>query len=150
MGQGAGLGSLLDAIFHPAPPAASTDPIAAAQSASGDAQNAISACAKDDLRCLADALEAYAEALRKLSPSLPPALRKLPDIISKAAHGVRAAKTKAEATRAIKIAIAEVHKTISLLTASDSFTQSVEKREGALVEQTLQVARVKLEEATGL
>ena len=138
---------MLDAIFHAAPP---SDPAVAAQNASTQAQNDISVCQRDDLKCLADALETYANALRNLSPALPPPLRNLPDIISKAARGVRAAKTKAEATKAIRVAIAEVHKTISLLTASDSFTLAVEKREGAFVAQTLEVARDKLEKATGL
>jgi hypothetical protein len=63
---------------------------------------------------------------------------------------VRAAKTKAEAANAIKAAIVEVHKTISLITADDALTRSVETREGALVAQTLEVARVKLVQASGL
>jgi hypothetical protein len=141
----------LDALFAPfisqAPPA---DPSVAVQNAATQAQDAISACQRDDLQCLADALDAYAEALRELSPALPPPLRKLPDIISKAARGVRTAKTKGQAVRAIKVAIAEVNKAISLLNAGDSFTLSVQTREGTLVEQTLEVASAKLEKATGL
>jgi hypothetical protein len=63
---------------------------------------------------------------------------------------VRAAKTNAQAANALKTAIVEVHKTIALLTAGDSFSRSVETREGALVAQTLEVARVKLVQASGL
>jgi hypothetical protein len=143
----AGPGSIFNAVIQSfAPP----DPAAAVESATAEAQNAISVCQQDDFKCLADALEAYATALRNLSPALPPELHKLPDILSKAALGVRAAKTKAEAANAIKAAIVEVHKTISLITADDALTRSVETREGALVAQTLEVARVKLVQASGL
>jgi hypothetical protein len=74
----------------------------------------------------------------------------LPSIISKAARQVRAAKSKAEAVRAIKTAIAAVNKTISLLKAEDPDTRQAGTRDGALVVQTLQVASDKLEKAVGL
>jgi hypothetical protein len=112
------------------------------------AETAIATCPEDDPRCIADALEAYAEALRKLP--LPPELKHLPDVIVRAAHLVRAAKTKAQAVQAIKIAIAEVHKTISLLRADDPVVLKAETREGSFVAETLEVANNKLEKAVGL
>ena len=77
-------------------------------------------------------------------------MRTLPTIVSNAARKVRAAKTKAEAIRAVKTAIAEVHKTISLLRADDAVMRQVGTRTGALVVQTLEVANAKLEKAVGL
>jgi hypothetical protein len=138
---------LFDAIVQSFTP---SDPSAAVQGATSQAQEAISVCEQDDRRCLADALDAYAEALRKLAPSLPPPLRVLPDIVSKAAHRVRIAKTKVEAVRAIATAVAEVHKTISLLTATDTFTPAVAKRDGEMIAQTLELAATKIERASGL
>ena len=112
------------------------------------AEAAISTCSDDDPRCIADALDAYAEALRRLP--LPPELKHLPDVVARAAHQVRAAKTKAQAVKAIKAAIAEVHKTISLLKADDPVTLKAETRTGAFVAETLAVADNKLEKAVGL
>ena len=114
------------------------------------AEAAISQCAEDDRICVADALDAYAAALRNLSPPLPPELRGLPDIVSRAAHRVRQAKTRAQATRAIKSAIAEVRKTISLLKADDPVVLKAETRQGTFVAETLAVAENKLEKASGL
>jgi hypothetical protein len=88
--------------------------------------------------------------LRKLAPYLPPQLRTLPTIVATAAKKVRAAKTKAEAVQAVRIAIAEVHKSIALLRADDAQTRQVGTREGTLVVETLQVASDKLEKAVGL
>jgi hypothetical protein len=85
-----------------------------------------------------------------LAPNLPPQLRSLPAIVAKAAKKVRAAKSTAEAVRAVKSAIAQVHKTISLLKADDSATRQTVTRDGALVVETLQVASDKLEKAVGL
>jgi hypothetical protein len=120
------------------------------QQISNHAESSVSACRDDDKDCIADALEAYADALRNLSPPLPPHLRNLPDVVSRAAHRVREAKTKAQAVKAIKIAIAEVHKTIALLKADDPVMRQAETREGAFVAQTLAVASNKLEKAVGL
>jgi hypothetical protein len=120
------------------------------KAASDNAQAAIALCAVEAPSCVADALEAYADALEKLAPQLPPRLRTLPGIIRNAAHKIRVAKTPAEAVRAVKVAIAQVHKSISLLRADDSATRQVGTREGAFVVETLQVASDKLEKATGL
>jgi len=112
---------------------------------------AIDACRENfvgERQCIADALDAYAEALRELP--LPPDLHGLPAIVSRAAHRVRAARTKAEATAAIKIAIAEVHKTIALLKADDSGALKAETRDGSFVAETLMVADNRLERAVGL
>jgi hypothetical protein len=117
------------------------------------AETAINSCYGDfavERLCVADALDAYARALRNLSPALPPRLRALPDIVSRAAQRVRVARTKAEATNAIRIAVAEVHKTISLLRADDPSLVKAETRAGGFVAETLEVANNKLEKAVGL
>ena len=111
---------------------------------------AIGQCSQDDPICVADALDAYAAALRNLSPPLAPDLQRLPDIISRAAHRIRQSKTRAQATQALKIAIAEVHKTIALLRADDPIVLKAETRQGAFVAETLAVAENKLEKAVGL
>ena len=117
---------------------------------SRSAQAQMSQCMQDDPICIADALDAYAAELRNLSPPLSPELRTLPDIVSRAARRVRQAKTRAEATTAIKVAIAEVHKTIALLKADDPIIVNAETRQGAFVAETLAVADDKLEKASGL
>ena len=114
------------------------------------AQDAIDACDFYTTRCVADALDNYAAALRRIAPRLPPPLRSLPDIVAKAATRVRIARTKDEAIRAVRNAIAEVHKSIALLKADDPITLKAETREGAFVVDTLQVADDKLERAVGL
>jgi hypothetical protein len=81
---------------------------------------------------------------------LPLDLRGLPAIVSRAAHSVRIARTRAEATKAIKIAIAEVHKTIALLKADDPAELKAATRDGSFVAETLMVADGKLEKAVGL
>jgi hypothetical protein len=132
-------------------PGAGSDGAGAVKSATRSAEKAISLCPDDNPQhCIADALDAYADALRSLSPSLPPDLQEMPDIVSRAASQVRQAKTKAQAIKAVKIAIAEVHKTISLLKADDPVVLKVETREGAFVAETLEVADNKLEKAVGL
>ncbi|MGO8797934.1 MAG: hypothetical protein ACLQJL_02475 [Roseiarcus sp.] len=130
--------------------AGSPDIVSMVERASANAQQQVDACQADTPPCIADALDAYAEALRKLAPFLPPQLRNLPTIVATAAKKVRAAKTKAEAVQAVRTAIAQVHKSISLLRADDAVTRDVGTREGALVVQTLQVADDKLEKAVGL
>jgi hypothetical protein len=129
---------------------AAPDPIPDTKPITRATETAISQCAEDDRICVADALDAYAAALRRLSPPLPPELSGLPDIVSRAAHRVRHAKTRAQATRAIKSAIAEVRKTISLLKADDPVVLKAETRQGAFVAETLAVAENKLEKASGL
>jgi predicted RNase H-like HicB family nuclease len=127
-----------------------TDEGAAVKSVTRAAEAAISKCPEDNPLCVADALDAYADALRNLSPPLPPDLQTLPDVVSRAARRVRQAKTKAQAVKAIKIAIAEVHKTISLLKADDPVVLKAETRQGDFVAETLEVADNKLEKAVGL
>src|ERR1700722_16374489 len=118
------------------------------KSATRAAETALSVCSEDDPRCIADALDAYADALRQLP--LPPQLRNLPDVVSRVAHQVRAARTRTQAIAAIKIAIAEVHRTITLLRADDAIVLKAETRESAFVAETLAVADEKLEKAGGL
>jgi hypothetical protein len=143
--SGGGSGALSRSVIERNNPQTDVDPQPAAARA---AEAAISVCSVDDPRCIADALDAYAAALRKLP--LPPALKNLPDIVSRAANQVRAAKTHAQAVHAIKAAIAEVHKTIALLKADDPVVFKAETRSGALVAETLEVADHKLEKAIGL
>jgi hypothetical protein len=144
-----GPGSFLDAILSAV---GFSDPAAAVEEASVGAQNQISACGEDDFTCIADALDEYAAALRKLAPTLPPSMQRLPDIVSRAAIQVRHAKTKGQAAGAIKVAIAEVHKTIALLKADEPVlvAYDAQSRELGAVVKTLEVASDKLEKATGL
>jgi hypothetical protein len=120
--------------------------------ATEEAEEAIAACPDDpeSVRCLAAVLDAYAQTLRELSPHLPPALRSLPDIVARAARSVRHAKSKPQALAALRVAIAQVHKTLSLAKADDPVLRRVETRDGALVAETLAVAGDKLEKAAGL
>jgi hypothetical protein len=74
----------------------------------------------------------------------------LPAILHNAAKNVRAAKTIAEARKAVKFAISQVHKIISLQIADDRASGGAATRDGALVVETLRVADVKLEKASGL
>ena len=123
------------------------------QDAANRADQAIDQCQVNQANtppCVADALDALADALEQLSPQLPPQLRTLPGIVRTAARKVRAAKTRGEAIAALKTAIAQVHKSIELLKASDPPTRQVGAREGGFVVQTLEVATTKLEKATGL
>ncbi len=127
----------------------SDDVEAAVKTLSDEAQRYLSACEITSRGCFADALDAYAAALKKIAPRLPPQLRSLPSVVATAARKVRAAKTTAEALRALKTAITQVHKSIALLKA-DEVTFGAGTREGMLVAQTLQVASDRLEKAVGL
>jgi hypothetical protein len=137
--------------YNPQTSRASAQAVSYAKPATRAIEAAIDACRDSfvgERLCIADALDSYAEALRELP--LPPDLRGLPAIVSRAAHRVRAARTKAEATAAIKIAIAEVHKTIALLKADDAGALKAETRDGSFVAETLMVADNRLERAVGL
>jgi hypothetical protein len=118
--------------------------------ASANAQDTINQCGIETPSCIADALDAYADAVEKLAPQLPPRLRTLPAILHNAAKNVRAAKTIAQARKAVKVAISQVHKIISLQIADDRASGGAPTRDGALVVETLRVADVKLEKASGL
>jgi len=114
------------------------------------AEDAISVCRDETRRCVADALDRYAEALRDIAPRLPPDLRSLPTIVANAARRVRAARTAADAVQAVRTAIGQVRKTITLLKADDPVILRAETREGSLVVDTLEAASDKLEKAVGL
>ena len=146
---GAATGDIFDAIFYGI---SFSDPVSAVDSASQQAQDQIAVCERNNFDCVADVLDTYADALRKLAPSLPPALQSLPDVVSRAATQVRHAKTRAQAAKAMNVAIAEIHKTIALIKADDRIVVSydLESREATSVVNTLEVARDKLEKATGL
>jgi hypothetical protein len=146
---GAATGDIFDAIFYGI---SFSNPVSAVDSASQQAQDQIAVCERNNFDCVADVLDTYADALRKLAPSLPPALQSLPDVVSRAATQVRHAKTRAQAAKAMNVAIAEIHKTIALIKAGDRIVVSydLESREATSVVNTLEVARDKLEKATGL
>jgi hypothetical protein len=100
--------------------------------------------------CIADALDNYAAALAQLTPQLPPEMQNLPNIVATAAARVRVARTTRQAVHALSVAISAVHKTIALLRADDPFTIKAETRAGGFVTETLQVATLQLEKASGL
>ncbi len=100
--------------------------------------------------CLANALDNYAAALAQVAPQLPPELRNLPNIVSTAAHRVRAAHTRRQAVQALNVAITAVRKTIALLQADDPVTLKAGTRAGGFVAETLRVASLKLERTAGL
>jgi hypothetical protein len=113
-------------------------------------EHIINRCGCDTKECIANALDNYADALARLSPQLPLELRNLPDVVATAARRVRAAHTSRQAVQALNVAVAAVHKTIALLRADDPATLKAETREGAFVAETLQVASIKLERASGI
>jgi len=102
------------------------------------------------LRCVGDALAVYADKLEDIAPILPEKMRSAPAALKAAAKKVRAAKTKAEASAAIKAVKAEVHKEIALLKADDPVVQTIATREAGQIAKTLDVADAKLEKAVGL
>jgi hypothetical protein len=102
------------------------------------------------LRCVGDALAVYADKLEDIAPILPEKMRSAPAALKAAAKKVRVAKTKAEASAAIKAVTAEVHKEIALLKADDPVVQSIATREAGQITKTLEVADAKLEKAVGL
>jgi hypothetical protein len=103
---------------------------------------------------IADALDRYAEALTEIAPRLPPSLHSLPQIVAAAAHRARVAPTKHAAAHALRAAVvaiqAAVHKSISLIRASDPDATSVATRGGDLVAKTLSTAASALERADSL
>jgi len=113
-------------------------------------EHIIDRCDCDTRECVAAALDNYAAALAQVAPQLPVELRGLPNVVATAARRVRAAPSRRQAVHALSIAIAAVHKTIALLRADDPVTLKAETREGNFVAETLQVASVKLQTATGL
>jgi hypothetical protein len=123
-----------------------------------DAVKAISAATRDFIEhcdcstrtCIADALDQYAAALSALSPRLPKALRGLPTVVSRAAHRVRAARTKSEAVDIVKAAIAEVHKQIELVRAENPDASRSETRAADFVAGTLNTAAIALERSNAL
>ncbi len=126
------------------------DPPTEVRMLSRGVQQAIEACAVNTPPCIADALDAYADKLEALAPQLPAQLRNLPTIVREAARKVRAAKTKTEALNAVKSAISQVNKTIALLKAENPNAAATGASVGRAVDQTLQVAEVKLLRSSGL
>ena len=120
------------------------DPLDQVLILSQEAQSAIRACRVDTPACVADALDAYAARLEALAPRLGPRYRALPAIVRRAARKVRAAKTGAEAAGVVELAIAEVNRTIGLLAAEDPDATQTGGLVGRSVDQTLEVAAVKL------
>ena len=104
-------------------------------------------CATQD--CIANALDDYADALAQITPRLPPQLQDEANIVAQAARRVRAARTKAEALRALHDAIAIIHKDIELVKAEDPDHPRL-TRGGDFVAETLNVASLALEKGGGL
>ena len=119
------------------------------QAAADRSQQAIARCAAASA-CVAGELDRYADWIEGVAPQLPSELRVLPSIVRRAATGVRVARSRGEAVRAIRAAVVEVRKTIALVRADDPLVQEAGKREAALTADTLIVARNELEKATGL
>jgi hypothetical protein len=126
------------------------DVVAQVLALSQESQTTIEACNTNTPPCIADALDAYADKLEALTPRLPARLSALPTIVREAARKVRAARTKAEAVSAVKSAITQVNKTIALLRAEDPNAIKTGAAVGRAVDQTLEVAEVKLLRSSGL
>ena len=77
-------------------------------------------------------------------------LQGLPSIVRRAAEGVRTARSKSEALRALRGAIGDVHARIDLIRIEDPDAKAQATREGSLTIDTLVVARASLERATRL
>jgi hypothetical protein len=99
--------------------------------------------------CIANALDTYAEALAQVTPRLPPQLQDEAYVVAQAARRVRAARSKAEAQRALHDAIAIIHKDIELVKAEDPDHPRL-TRGGDFVAETLNVASLALEKGGGL
>jgi len=131
-----------------------TDPIDGLTKISRETEHYIDACGGNAQIRIADALDRYAQALTEIAPRLPPSLHSLPQIVAAAAHRTRTAPTKHAAAHALRAAVAAihaaVHKTISLIRASDPDSASVATRGGDLVAKTLSVAASALERADSL
>ena len=104
-------------------------------------------CATQD--CIANALDKYAEALAQVAPHLPPQLQEAPSVVAQAAKRVRAARNTGEAQRALRDAIAIIHKDIALVKAEEP-DQPRLTRGGDFVVETLNVASLALEKGGGL
>ena len=128
----------------------SVDTPAAFAAAADRSQQAIARCDAAAATCVAQELDRYADWIEGVAPQLPPELRVLPTIVRQAASGVRAAKTRREAVRAVQAAITEVRKTINILRADDPDAQQTATREASFSIDTLVVATTKLEKATNL
>ena len=126
------------------------DPLDQVGVLSQQAQSAIRACRVDTPACMADALDIYADRLEALTPRLGPRYRELPIILRRAARKVRAAKSDAAAANAVKSAITEVNKTIALLAAEDPNATRTGAAVARAVDQTLEVAEVKLTRSTDM
>jgi hypothetical protein len=100
--------------------------------------------------CVADALDQYAQALAALAPRLPKELQETPEIVARAARRVRAAKTKAEAVKALNQAAALIHKDMTLVRAEEPDAQQRQTRSGVFVVDTLNVASLSLEKGGAL
>jgi len=111
---------------------------------------AIARCDSAAASCVAQELDRYADWLDSVAPQLPPDLRVLPTIVRRAASGVRSAKSRGDAVRAVQAAIADVRKTISLLRVDDPDARRTATREASFSIDTLLVASTQLKKATEL
>jgi hypothetical protein len=127
-----------------------SDTPASFAAAADRSQEAITRCGAAAAACVAQELDHYADWIESVAPQLPPELHLLPTIVRQAASGVRAAKSRHEAVRAVEVAIAEVRKSIKLLRIDDPDVRETATREVSLSVETLSVASAKLEKATDL
>ena len=128
----------------------SSDTPPAFAAAAERSQQAITRCDTAAAACVAEELDRYANWIESVAPQLSPELRVLPTIVRQAASGVRTAKSRREAVRAVEVAIAEVRKSIKLLRIDDPDIRETATREVSLSVETLSVASAKLEKATDL
>jgi hypothetical protein len=120
------------------------DPVGRVLTLSHEVQSEIDACRFDSPACIADALDEYADRLEALTTRLGPGYRALPTIVRQAARKIRVARSKTEVAIALKSAITQVGKTIALLRAEDPNAGNIGAVVGRAVDQTLEVAQVKL------
>ena len=119
-----------------------------AKTAARAVEAAVGACQEsflDERPCLADALNDYSDELRYLA--LPSNLQGLPGITWRAAHRLRDASTKAEASKAIEIGIQEIRRTTARLAADDHEALAAEARDGSDVAEALTIAEEKVQKA---
>jgi hypothetical protein len=127
-----------------------SDPLAALQAMSQAMSSFCERCNNPTQDSIADALERFAAELAVLAPRLPPQLRNLPTIVGDAARKVRAAHSIAEAVGAVRTAIAQVNKDISLLRAENPDAAPASIQVSRTVSATLQAAEFRLLRASEL
>jgi hypothetical protein len=126
------------------------------QQAEGRFEGQLARCRNDDPlqvlhRCIANALDSYAKDLSNPQIELPQATRAIPTIVARTASRVRAAKTHRQARVAVKAAVAQIRKSITLIKAVDpAVIAQLQTRASTVVADSLEPVDAKLERAIGL